>query len=272
MQNDEISPRMVGKCFAPVVPVQTASVLRDMDMLGNYHLLLAHDVLEHRAEYRDIYGDITRNGGIVIMDNSLIELGKPMEVSDMLEALDVVPSTYAVLPDVLGDVQETLRLSIEAIHEYAARAPQQRLMGVMQGDSHTKCFDCAANLALMGVNAISVPRHLANILGSRVMLVDYLLKKHSAWPVHLLGFSDSPLDDFTAARYPNVMGIDSAAPIRQAFRGIRFSLDLFIEPGPRGDYWELNPNDLPEELLTLLEENLSTIRSILYHNVLQVQD
>lgn len=230
--------------FAPVAPVAVHHRLAEEGALGDYHLLLAHQVLNnpqiHKSFYRHALPAMAknprgkgphrgRNGHpYIIMDNSLIELGYPLPVLDVLEAAMMVRAEVFVLPDVLGDRIATLERSAKAMEDLThARtlsspigryARKVKALGVAQGVTFNDVFSCARDLIqVVGVEAISIPRHVTARVGSRIRLVQAV--RNYQRPIHLLGFSDNLFDDFTALSIPGVMGIDSALPIWYGLQG-----------------------------------------------------
>ncbi len=242
--------------FAPVLPIPVAEVFHSRDALGTYHLLLAHDVLEYPDHYHDIYGEITSVrddifdlvGGVVIMDNSVIELGHPVTAGELLEAVNIVEANVIVLPDHLLDCDKTIRSTLDALETYAEplRAAGAA-MAVPQGTNFSEWVRCLEAFAeIEEIGWIGIPKNLNEKLGiSRKRAVD------AVWTIcgmekncHMLGFSDDLWDDIMSTKYGDgigiVKGIDSAAPIWSGWRdGHKISLASNI-PGKRGDWFE-NP-------------------------------
>lgn len=256
--------------FAPVVPLGLASWLKSRELLGDYHLLLAHDVIQNPKEYSEVYGDITQKGGLIIMDNSLIELGHPVDADTLAEACHIVGARYAVMPDVLDDAQLTYDMSEKAIWNFLPKCPAVQPVFVLQGQNLSQCLELCLRYVKLGYKIgtdymLSIPRRLANTFGTRRDLVAQSWKM--GVPVHLLGFSNSILDDITCARMPGVVGIDSTEPIRLALQHSRqISLDWPSQPGPREDYWEkdwksmLSTDGYNQVMASILENNLNKVR------------
>lgn len=228
--------------FAPVVPIGLAQWLKKEGVLGDYHLLLAHDVLAHPKKYAEVYSDIAEKGGTVIMDNSLIELGEAMPMDRLSDACHIVNATHLVMPDKLLDRKATYNMTVEAFDECLEALPMIEPILVIQGQDVHDCvylFDSYLRL-LGGVRkngTFSVPRAVGNAVGSRRKLCAFVNEYNGA--IHLLGFSNNLLDDVACARMPGVIGIDSTEPIRLALqKGFQMSLDWPANPGPRSDYWE----------------------------------
>ena len=260
--------------FAPVVPLAVASVLWDMNVLGNYHLLLAHDVLEHPMDYDSLYNRRLRKysnvqdprGPVVIMDNSVVELGGAMTFKSVLLAAQSVNADYLVCADAFLESAATIQRS----RKYAEEALEARhlgeyvpkLMGVVQGRTIAECLSCADYFASNPqFEGIAIPRCLVPTLGSRTPLVIELYTRYGMrfqhW--HLLGLSEDLLDDICTARLPMIDGIDSAAPIRGAMNGVVFDING-ADFGPRGDFWKAG-NTQAWNAEGLIRTNLALIRA-----------
>src|SRR5690606_14854074 len=86
--------------FAPVCPVHILKQLAAEGSMGTYHLPLAHDVLEHKDEYHNLfvksrYADFIST---TILDNSVIELGTAVDINVIGEAAKIVHANVIVLP------------------------------------------------------------------------------------------------------------------------------------------------------------------------------
>lgn len=237
--------------FAPVVPLHIASWLQAAhtgkeDLLGGYHLLLAHDVLSDPDAYVYIYGSVRQkfHNSFIIMDNSVVELGKAMKINDLVDACKVLKPDCLVIPDELGNGTATRDMAIAFCKEWAGVAANDpllsdiELMGVVQGVSVEDCFHTASvYYTLPLIRHIGVPRVLVKQFGTRSVVLHKMIMAPLFDRVHLLGFSDDLLDDVACARMPGVAGIDSAVPIRAGLQEVSLTLDVPHDIGPRGDFW-----------------------------------
>jgi hypothetical protein len=248
--------------FAPVVPLSIANILSAAD-LGDYHLLLAHDVLKSPATYKRQYA----SKAIKIMDNSLIELGYAMEIQDVVKAANIVGAQFVVLPDRLKDAAWTEEATRTAKIEFEMLDPNEIAgiipMPVLQGVYHMECDYLLETWAKEGYKAVAIPRVLVEVFGSRKAAIHKAISCGFKY-IHLLGFSENLQDDVDCTRIPGVMGIDSAVPIRLGLQKKIISLKNYVNPGPRGDYWD-NPmqgSSWPETENKLLhiETNLKLFR------------
>lgn len=225
--------------FAPVAPPELLMLLKKADLLGNYHLLLAHDVVARPELYKEIFDDVNAT---IIMDNSLIELGSPVDIDVMEKAISIVPSTYAVLPDHLGDCRATVAAVRGVIDEWYDELRQRcGLLAVVQGSTESEIGWCINEYKFINredrmIDAFSIPKILGDTMGSRRGAIELCIKE-GCLPIHLLGFSDDAEDDAHCAQMQNVMGIDSAVPLRLGMHQIQWSTQL-KENSKRGDYWE----------------------------------
>lgn len=241
--------------FAPVAPPEMLLSLKAEGLLGNYHLLLAHDIVAQEDLYAEIFDGFE---GYIILDNSLIELGYPAPLDMMTRAYDIVRPTVTVLPDYLTDSRRTIEAHRGAVWAWN-REGLGPFMAVPQGRSVGEVCMCADQLTrLPWIQAWGIPRILTELAGSRIEVVDYLLGLDDNRKVHLLGFSDDLKDDIRCAKEPGVVGIDSAVPIRLGLHNIRLEDAVNdSEPHiPRGKYWET-----AKEVTSMVRENLGSIRS-----------
>ncbi len=231
---------MVG--FSPVAPPEYLHLLKREGLLGNYHLLLAHDV----AARPHLYEGLFTEDDFIIMDNSLIELGIPVNSSVMSAACKVVPVTCAVLPDYMKNKVRTLESAREALVEWTRRGIDKLVsdgfMAVPQGSTPSEILECSEDLAIMAmdypINYWGVGKYIGETFGSRRAFVQELTKNSKAL-VHLLGFTNHLADDVTCSQIDGVIGIDSAVPVRLGNVGIRILTKNYIDSSRRPkDYWE----------------------------------
>jgi hypothetical protein len=250
--------------FAPVCPPRILKGLQllSRQCLGSYHLLLAHDVAANPQMYRGLFHDDM----FIIMDNSVIELGHPVDADTMREALAIVPQTKAiVLPDVMKDKDATIERCAEFADAYSPLLrSDQYFMAVPQGNSLQELQECAWELKhLQGVEFWGVGRFVTEVIGSRKEFLNWLYihmrrteTEHNRF-IHLLGFSDDFMDDMFCSRKLGVMGIDSAVPIRLGQRGQMMEFGL-LPHSKRGPTW-WDEVQIPIEPATVA--NLSLVRS-----------
>lgn len=236
--------------YSPVGPIKILEQLQDRGVLGNYLLLIAHEVLADDIGYAcllDNEHDAGDPDELIILDNGVVEKGTAMPLGDLLNAAEITLPDCIVMPDILGEFDATRKLlEDQAMAVIDCPFP---LMLVPQGkdlDEVKQCVDWLyENLYPMWPkkNYWGVPRWMANKLGSRAPVIDYI--NSHAWVadqprIHLLGMSNNWEDDLLCTIHTNVIGIDSANPIIRALGGLGMN---YINNSdhtfhlPRGCYW-----------------------------------
>lgn len=241
------------RCFAPVAPLPLLQSLWEAEQsaVGNYHLLLAHDVMkssDSEREYARFFNEVRKvyEGDLtIIMDNSLVELGSAVDMKMAIDAALALSADCVVAPDVMGDGKAT----IEAFNTFTTTAAWQRckdadlgIMAVPQGpdlQTYVRCLEVYADYP--EVSWVGIPRIASrpDHLGGRRDLCAIAHAINPSWDMHLLGFSDDVIDDILSVRcsqYP-ARGIDSAVPVRAGIAGLKFRASR-SNYGPRGSYWE----------------------------------
>ena len=248
--------------FAAVAPLRLLQEMWNVGgpkLFGNYHLVLAHDVLANPYGYESLFEKVRHvlPEVFVILDNSLIELGSAMDTNALGRAANYVNANTIVLPDVLGAFQDTMELSsvaAEKLSDYGFDS----FMGVVQGQDYGEYMMCASRLRkLPGVKYLAIPRILANKQRTRMRLLRDIVNAYRAFEepfIHLLGMSQFPADDINCARHPMVMGIDSANPLVLGYRGQEWPDGGHVG---RGRYWK------QVMLNTQIESNIRKIISAL---------
>jgi len=244
--------------FAQVCPLHILQQLPSQG--GHYHLILAHDVLQHKAEFRKHFGP--RYNDTVILDNSVTELGSAVNTDVITEAAEASHANVVVLPDVYNNSAETIESCREALDKWPQALLSRAVMYVPQGNTWEEFLTAAT--ALGDDRRISwwgVPRNLTDkaTFGSRWKATHLLHLINPDRKIHLLGFSEeNTFDDIRCAKFiPFVQGIDSAVPIRAASAGLKMGLNLKMPP--RGDWWET------AKYVPLMSANYEWMRSRLHH-------
>lgn len=204
--------------YAPIAPIDCLLKMQQAGFLGNYLVLLAHEVVAEAEKYAKLIQEFS---GTIMMDNSLIELGKPVDVETMLAAIDITGADYAVLPDKLLDKDGTIEASTTALRQWQEIGLNANHVIVAQGKTVEECLECVNTIAdeFDEPFIISVPRALVKELGTRLTVIEALKEHFIGTPIHLLGFSCNYHDDIHCARQESIIGIDSATPIRLGMEG-----------------------------------------------------
>ena len=128
--------------YAPIGPIEFFEYQLANGVLGDYNLLLAHDVLRFPNRYANVFTYRNANH-IVILDNGVVELGEPLNVRSLIRAADIVRADVVCLPDALNDIHHTIRLCNTAEAEALAKINRFRLMAIPQGKTFELWKACA---------------------------------------------------------------------------------------------------------------------------------
>lgn len=249
--------------YCPVAPPLFLEQMGIQGLLGRHHLTLAHDIV--KPENSGIYSKVFRAGSylfdLIILDNSVVELGSAVKVEMIVEAAQTIWPTCVVLPDVYLKGKETSKSCQEAIdpwHHALIKAfstigiRRPPFMYLPQGKSFKEFAESATTL--VGDPRITwwgIPRNIVEHHGSRRRAILLCKALAPTRRIHLFGFSDNMIDDLLCSQMKEVYSIDSAVPLRLTEP---FSLTMTVPP--RGDWWE-NATWLP-----IVPKNLETVRSV----------
>ena len=206
--------------FASIVPVEY-----DPAKFSDYHLILAHEVLENKT-IREYFQGL--RGHTIILDNSVIELGSALDQKMIDEASKMFPDAYLVLPDELRDMDKTVWL----VNQYVFNNPNlDKVMVVHQGGTDVEWIQCLEYL-IQTVKPfakeilVGIGRLYEDYPGGREHLYN-LAMMSGTWTgnFHLLGIQHRFNEVYWAIHKPNILGVDSSLPGRAALLG-QFSDDV----------------------------------------------
>lgn len=177
--------------YAPIVPKGYLHVLKNCPVV----MALAH--LCDDEEYAAFYKRLSDEGTFVILDNSIVELGKAVSIDFLLEAAAKIGAHEIIMPDSFKDAEGTVILAHQYYDELRKRF-KGRIQGVAHGRSASEWAACARVLIKMGVDTIGVPKVMTSMLGSdgRMSCIETLCMnpKQRIPDIHFLGISENPLE------------------------------------------------------------------------------
>lgn len=257
--------------FAPIGPTRLLRSIRDQfgdSMLGHYHLVLAHDVVENSKEWENLLPEHST----VIIDNGIIELGNPVVWEVMKAAVDILGQSIkpvVVLPDRFDDPDTTYQGSKEYYNRIESKLSDDiQYMYVIQGKVARQVDAAIAYGKMLSndtrINWWGIPRIVGNNMGTRMYTIlkarEQKLKVSPHLKLHLLGFSNNVRDDIFCSREQDIEGIDSAVPLRlgQKDRRLILDIDLPDQAGPRSEdtFWE----DSHDVVKPMTMHNLSLVK------------
>lgn len=196
-----------------------------------YHLALAH--LMDDKEYVSFYRDAAERGEHVILDNSVIELGEPVDAPWLLTACKRFKPTELVLADFPRQMDKTVEWATNFAPMFKQTFPELKLMAVPQwthpGNAE-QWMECHFRLAdIEDVDTIGIPKFTKELRPQIcAMLHDYMVsydirpsgQDREPPEYHLLGTWGNPIEIVELAKYDWIRGVDSKIPVRLGQLGI----------------------------------------------------
>ena len=211
------------KGVASIVPIEHLSLLEH----DEYHMALVHMCGD--PTYYQFYKDQVKAGKYVILDNSTVELGEPMDPDVYLVDAMRMGASEVLYPDWLYEADH----SIEAGKDFIKRAKKWgykgKFMGAPQGKTEDEWLECAIRmLEWPETTCLGVSRRYEKFWSQgRLAAVQGLyqvmesMKRENDVTVHLLGCWEMPeWDVFPSMRLPYVRGVDSGLPSHFSANGI----------------------------------------------------
>jgi hypothetical protein len=204
--------------------ISPTGLLRRYSAKSKYHLALAH-LIEDGNDYTKFYQERIESGQFVILDNSVIELGHPVEYTDLHRAVKILNPTELVLCDFPKDPEQTYKWACHYGPQIKDEFPDMKLMAVPQWygskmvGNWLKSYDELS--ALEYVDTIGVPKFLGH---DRPLVMAHLQEQRNPEVEHhLLGTYGNPAVEIaTYSQYDWIRGIDSKAPVRYGQQGVLF--------------------------------------------------
>ncbi len=269
--------------FGSIAPVSHLEELAR----GHFHLTLAH--LYDDYNYRDYYRRAADLGEFVVIDNSSIELGKPLPVREMLQLAEVVKANEIVVPDEIKSPEISTDQTCFALTQlfgvYYWRLQRMRLQlqVVPHGDtevawinSMTRILECyraiTRGLAWVPQLVVGLPKEFPVVITDvtrgkpRFTLEIFADLARAIIPgvqFHLLGQPHNWLALATA--WPDCLVIrstDTVKPIAYAMHGKN------LETDPHADYAG-RPDDYFTHVMNIREIELARVNLAVFKSHLQ---
>jgi len=214
---------MKAAIIAPTAMLERYSTLTDT------HLALAHLVLSNKT-YREFYKGRAAKGDFVTVDNSLIELGEPLPLEDVIRAAKMIDAQEIVLPDVFANCVETLKVTMAAYREIVASPDLTRFkwMAVPQGRNALGWFYSYWVFSkLPEITTIGIAKHTERFSkGGRPALLGALATTESLAVEkahHLLGCWSNPTEVLKCSkRFRWLRSVDSSIAVLAGLEGKPF--------------------------------------------------
>lgn len=239
-----------------------------------YHISLYQELIKD-DEYMAFYKRMLAEGKFVMMDNGAAEGVNPT-LDELLPIYDELQPSEIILPDVVGQKEETLRRTKEAYERLVDMGYHEKMqfMAVPQGATFTEWLECMhVMISQEHITTIGVSKFVTKLykdeLGESVnvrlecvdAIINYAFENKLRVPeIHLLGCYYTPYEvgDIEQTFPDAVRSTDSAIAYVYTRNGMQ------IEEDERPDQKEIDfsGNDVAHEHLELLKTNMKQYTKI----------
>lgn len=122
---------------------------------NDYDYALVH-LFDQYPQYYEFYKKSLELGRMVILDNSLYELGEAFDMEKYFEWIEKLHPTHYIIPDTFWDSQATIDQAIEWMFKYGNRLdPKIKKIGVAQGSTYRDIVRSYQFLDTLGCDVIA---------------------------------------------------------------------------------------------------------------------
>lgn len=241
------------------------------DLLGDYHLILPS--LLRDETYRNGYKGLARID-YLMLDNGVAE-GSMSDFIHLLAAARAMGVQEVVLPDVMRDMDKTLRAAASVFYHAFENRRQYRFMLVCQGTTVSECFQTAERAMNMFpgiIDVFGIPRHILSVHpDARLRIAQKLRDKFRHIPIHLLGTHPEHTFEIKDCRNSyadlDIRGFDTSLAWNATLQGVRLrgheslSYNLIVERQPIDEFRQASFDHADSRYIKLLRENMEEINS-----------
>lgn len=229
-------------------------LLEQVQPLANFDWILAHKASQDGA-YADYY---KRSRRLKVLDNGVCELREPMGLSELIVIATSLSADFIVAPDYLGSTC----LTIDALDRAREHVGECKIFPVVQGSSVDEAIECGRLIAQRRFDRVAIPILRGEPLGVMAYKRTTIVRSLAGffrW-IHLLGMTT--FDEFRAyVDLPQVISIDTGAPVMYGLRGLRFG-EFELEDKTTPTF-----NLMDEEVEDIVETDMPTELETIYYNV-----
>lgn len=213
------------------------SIMNKVQSMTDYDYALVHlfEDPDIGGDYFEFFIDaLVNKGREVILDNSVFELRLAFDADRFRSWVKALKPTYYVLPDVLRNAKETMRIA-----RTWEKISCSYSIGVVQGISWNElveCYKCMVECCDMVALPFNLPIYLSLAADEnpskaycrgRKMFIDQLIQ-HGVMdcerPLHLLGtVLPQEVCQYNEDKYHFIRSIDTSNPVIHGLHGVRYT-------------------------------------------------
>lgn len=230
-------------------------LLEQVQPLANFDWILAHKA----SQDTDYVNSYMKSRRLKVLDNGVCELREPIDTDTLVILAKGLNVDFVVPPDYLGDAARTL----DALALMCDKINARKVFPVVQGSSVGIAIDCGRTIAQRGFDRVAIPilrgEPLTKMAQKRAEIVKSLAG-YFQW-IHLLGMTN--FEEFQEyAGLPQVISIDTGAPVMYGLRGQRFGeFELEDKTTPTFNLMEADEDSTPSSpVLETIYYNIAFLR------------
>lgn len=240
---------------------------------NDYDYCLPH-LLDQSEEYRNFFLKAKKEGRYIVMDNSVHELGTPLDTAQLLKWIDILEPNEFIVPDYFFDKTRSI---VEAKHWSKIVIPEKTIkVAVIQAKSIAEAVECYQTYKDLGYKKIAFSYsalyyigicphpndNLAKALG-RITVISKLFDMgviSKTDRVHLLGCC-VPQEFGWYKEMPFIESIDTSNPIMATIDGMVYQY-CGLTDKPKSKIDDVLNIDIEMIDLSLLTHNIEMFRKI----------
>jgi hypothetical protein len=230
--------------------------LYDFDEYQDYLFVLSH--LCENPAYKSY---VMSSNKFKILDNSAYELKRSIPVSRLYDIAEEIKADVIVVPDVLGNADETLKMTEEFYKEFTKRPGLKNVktMIVPQGVTYSEYLMCYYKMREFPYDMIGISFYIPGPLFEsedlRLKKVQSVVNVELNRRIHLLGlYRSSFLYEYK--KYLSIESIDTSMPVVLAIYGKEFT-DKSVKEKRPASFFDLRLN---KEQLNLAKKNIDSFK------------
>lgn len=238
---------------AHILPIGRQKRYTDM------HMALTH-LIEEDANYSEFFRQLP-DDDYIMLDNSVIELGKAVSLDRLLHAAEEINADEIVVPDAYKNKDETIRLAHKYLNEIEGRDLPYKIQVVPHGNTAEEWMECYNELRHIDeIDTIGIPKVTSSIFpGGRAYLLTMLNNQNNVCErkeYHLLGIWNNPNEMSYVSGYDWIRSVDSAIAYACGINDIAF---MPMSGAQRPDNLEWSFHDRSSKNQQLIEDNIHWI-------------
>ncbi len=252
------------------------SIIEKVKKMTDYDYALVHlfEDKEIGQQYLDFFKESIKEGRMVLLDNSIFELGESFDPQKFYKWCKILKPTEYIIPDSLNNVKETIKKGEEWLYRYGDLLISTPI-GVVQGNTYEEIVECYKFWDENDVKiAFSFDYPFLETLGDqslnkegrfatgRIYLIDQLLKdkvinedrKH-----HLLGcFLPQEFESYKDFKF--IDSLDTSNPVVHGVLGIEYFEGCLNEKFSKPLYTMIT-DEVDDYQWSVVEKNIQEFRA-----------